>query len=80
MPLFASAQVKICDPVVGPSEDEIHFSPENPETVEEGVEMRIQLGVYDVHGVCDEKKLAQQHNIPIVTLPEPEPLIQELNH
>ena len=71
--------MKLCDPVVGPSEEEIHLLPESQEAQEEGVEMRIQLGVYDVNGVYDEKKLTQQHNIPVVTLPEPQPLIQELD-
>ncbi len=74
MPIFVSAPLRPCDPLLCSADDEVRLSDTQPE--EGAVEMRVQLGIYDVNGECDEKKLAPE--IPIVNLPEPEPLIREL--
>jgi len=75
IPLLASAELptESCDPELI---DPVIQVTEELET-EHGVEMDISLGVYDVTGSVTDAQLANM-NIPVVSAPEPEPLIQEL--
>jgi hypothetical protein len=79
MPLFVSAPIKACDPEINEPDDDVTLL--NIQEVSESggreVEMRIQLGVYDVQGVCDESRLSPE--IPIVDLPEPEQIIVDVS-